>query len=40
MLSNFSLSKYFWVKTLVYACYLVNSLSSIAIEDKTPMEAD
>ena len=38
MLSNVGLSKNFWVKTLAYACYLVNRLPSSVIGGKTPLK--
>jgi len=39
MLFNTSLSKYFWIEALAYACCLVNKLSSSVIGSKTPLEA-
>jgi len=38
MLSNASISKFFWDETLAYAYYLVNMLHSSAIEGKTPVK--
>ena len=38
MLSNNSISKYFWAEALAYACYLVNRLPSSAIGGKTLLE--
>jgi len=38
MLSNASISKYFWDEALAYTCHLVNRLSSSPIGGKTPLE--
>ena len=38
LLSNASLDKSFWVKTIKYASHLLNRLPTIAIGGKTPLE--
>ena len=38
MLSNASISKFFWTETLTYACHLVNWLPSSVIGGKTPLQ--
>lgn len=38
MLLNIRLDKDFWAEAIVYACYLINSLSSVAIQGQTPLE--
>ena len=38
MLSNVGLDKVFWVNTVVYACHLINHLSSTTIGDKTLLD--
>ena len=38
LLSNALLEKTFWAEVLVYASHLMNSLSSTAIWDKTPLD--
>jgi len=39
MLSSADISKSYWTKTLVYACYLINRLSSSVIGGKPPLQA-
>ena len=38
MLSNSRLSRSFWAEALMYACYLINRLTSSEIRGKTSME--
>ena len=38
MLSNAKLSKSFWVKVVVTACFPTNRSPSFAIDKKTPIE--
>jgi len=39
MLSNASISKYFWAEVLAYTCHFVNRLPSSAIEGKTLLKS-
>jgi len=38
MLSNASISKFFWAEALAYVCHLVNMLPSSAIGGKIPLK--
>ena len=38
MLSNAGLGKGFWAEAVVYACHLINRLTSTVIKGRTPME--